>query len=135
MLRTSWYEDPLTVTFCARRSVRAAVVGGIAYFGASDGTHGMELWASDGTATGTVMVADLNPGPFGSYPGSYPGGIVQAGDKLFFNANDNLHGDELFVLKRPRTDTDNASTAALPAVISPSASPAGVLGNSAIQAL
>jgi ELWxxDGT repeat protein len=83
--------------------LRAAVVHGIAYFSASDGTHGQELWKSAGTAAGTAMIADLFPGPTGSYPGgsfqSFVGGIVQAGDKLFFSANDNLHGDELFVLK------------------------------------
>ncbi len=32
------------------------------YFIANDGTHGDEVWASDGTPEGTVMVNDLNPG-------------------------------------------------------------------------
>ena len=38
------------------------------YFSAYDGTNGNELWESDGTAAGTVMVKDINPGADGSYP-------------------------------------------------------------------
>jgi ELWxxDGT repeat protein len=37
-------------------------VGGVLYFVAEDGVHGRELWRSDGTAAGTVLAADANPG-------------------------------------------------------------------------
>jgi ELWxxDGT repeat protein len=39
------------------------------YFAGSDGgTYGTELWRSDGTAAGTVLVADINPGGNSSFP-------------------------------------------------------------------
>jgi ELWxxDGT repeat protein len=43
-------------------------VGGRTYFGADDGVHGYELWTTDGTAAGTVMVKDLNPTGDGHEP-------------------------------------------------------------------
>jgi ELWxxDGT repeat protein len=46
------------------------VLGGNVYFEADDGVHGAELWRSDGTAAGTVLVRDHRPGPGsgGVYP-------------------------------------------------------------------
>ncbi|KFE71815.1 ELWxxDGT repeat protein [Hyalangium minutum] len=41
---------------------------GVLYFGANDGVHGGELWRSDGTAGGTRMVEELNPGPESTFP-------------------------------------------------------------------
>ncbi len=38
------------------------------YFSADDGVNGTELWKSDGTATGTVMVKDIASGSSSSYP-------------------------------------------------------------------
>jgi ELWxxDGT repeat protein len=39
-----------------------AAANGKLYFGADDGIHGEEIWVSDGTETGKVMVADLVAG-------------------------------------------------------------------------
>ncbi len=36
-------------------------VNGTLYFRASDGSTGLELWKSDGTSTGTVLVKDIRP--------------------------------------------------------------------------
>jgi len=69
-----------------------AVANSLAFFAADDGVHGEELWATDGTAAGTRMVADLYPGP---YPSS-PREIVALGSFVYFVAEDPEHGRELF---------------------------------------
>lgn len=45
-----------------------AVFRGRAYFAAEGPGSGRELWATDGTTAGTVLVADLDPGPGSSWP-------------------------------------------------------------------
>ena len=37
-------------------------MNGTLFFIADDGADGMELWKSDGTAAGTVLVKDISPG-------------------------------------------------------------------------
>ena len=37
-------------------------VGDTLMFAAKDDIHGVELWRSDGTETGTTLVKDINPG-------------------------------------------------------------------------
>lgn len=41
---------------------RTATIGPITYFAARDPDHGEELWKTDGTPSGTVLVKDINPG-------------------------------------------------------------------------
>jgi ELWxxDGT repeat protein len=67
-------------------------VNGVLYFTANDGTHGTELWKSDGTAAGTAMVKDIYPG---SGSGS-PSNLTNVNGVLYFSANDGTHGTELW---------------------------------------
>lgn len=43
-------------------AVFLATIGSTTYFAADDGMHGKELWKTDGTEAGTVMVKDIAPG-------------------------------------------------------------------------
>lgn len=82
------------------------VVNGILYFTANDGVNGRELWKTDGTSAGTVMVKDINPGASGSsvnFP--VPIGSESMGNTLFFTVNNVTNGTELW-----KTDGTNAGT-------------------------
>ncbi|MFL6194291.1 MAG: ELWxxDGT repeat protein [Thermoanaerobaculia bacterium] len=68
------------------------VLGGRLYFRAADLEHGTELWRTDGTAAGTVMVKDIAPGVFSSDPR----GMAVLADRLWFSALDPVHGRELW---------------------------------------
>ncbi len=73
----------------------AVTVGDTLFFIATDDVHGYELWKSDGTAAGTTLVKDVRPGN-GSGAASLAVRLVNVGGRLFFNADDGLHGNELW---------------------------------------
>jgi serralysin len=54
---------------------------------------GSQLWSSNGTASGTAKVLDINP----SSPLSTIHDAVAAGSLLYFTADDGVHGRELWV--------------------------------------
>ena len=66
-------------------------MGSTLYFRADDGTNGDELWKSDGTASGTVMVKDINSGCSCSNPNF----LTAVGNTLYFEAYDTTNGYEL----------------------------------------
>ena len=72
-------------------------VNGTLFFIANDGTTGNELWKSDGTAAGTVLVKDINPGASGSFPDK----LTNVNGTLFFSATDGTTGNELWELWSP----------------------------------
>ncbi len=77
--------------YLARPAV--ASYGGLLYFAADDGSHGIELWRTDGTTEGTVMVRDIGVGPVSGDPRD----LVVAKGRLYFTAADIFTGSELWV--------------------------------------
>ncbi|NJL27012.1 MAG: hypothetical protein HC897_03575 [Thermoanaerobaculia bacterium] len=62
------------------------------FFVADDDEHGRELWISDGTETGTLLMADLCEGSCSSAPNS----LAVFRDALYFLADDGVHGEEVW---------------------------------------
>lgn len=69
------------------------VFDGYLFFVANDGVNGRELWKSDGTENGTVLVKDINTN--GNY-GSDPMELIIVNNTLYFSADDGPHGRELW---------------------------------------
>lgn len=66
------------------------------YFSAMDSAQGRELWVTDGTAAGTQLFLDIN---LATSPNSHssPRFFKEFNGKFYFNADDGIHGQELWV--------------------------------------
>ncbi|MEE2886253.1 MAG: ELWxxDGT repeat protein [Planctomycetota bacterium] len=74
--------------------------GGLVYFAADDGQSGVELYVTDGTAAGTSLVSDINPGASGSNPRRI---LSLGGTRVAFLADDGgpgASGPGLYVSER-----------------------------------
>lgn len=78
-----------------------ATSGGLFLFQAQDATHGLELWASDGTEAGTVQLQDFYPGGIGGLPSE----LTELAGTVYFSAATDTQGYELW-----RTDGTPAGT-------------------------
>ena len=67
--------------------------GNEVYFSANNSFHGYELWKTDGTSSGTVMVKDIN---IGSDSSMVTTEFVEFGNALYFRATDGINGSELW---------------------------------------
>jgi ELWxxDGT repeat protein len=76
-----------------------ASVNDTLFFSADDGVFGIELWKSDGSQDGTMLVKDINTNPYpgpSMTPGSLPEGLTNVNGTLFFAAFDSVWDRELW---------------------------------------
>lgn len=105
---TEWLEDRTLLAASLVRDINPSPrdgspselidVNGTLYFAAFGGTSGSELWKSDGTTAGTVMLKDFLDGGRGSYPmgGMGAPNYVSVSGALFFTASSSTNGYDLW---------------------------------------
>lgn len=66
-------------------------------FTADESSTGRELWISDGTAGGTHILKDINPGSDSSFPYGFRDTLTEFNGQLVFLADDGSTGRELWI--------------------------------------
>lgn len=74
------------------QTTASVTIGNSLLFTVNNATTGVELWRSDGTASGTGLLKDIQPGASGSDPSA----MVAFNSAKYFSANDGAHGKELW---------------------------------------
>ena len=67
---------------------------GFIYFATDSADFGLELWRSDGTSAGTIMLTEICPGTCSSEPGNF----FKSDTTLFFSACNDTRGNELWAI-------------------------------------
>ncbi|MEP6675993.1 MAG: ELWxxDGT repeat protein [Ferruginibacter sp.] len=75
--------------------------GNKTYYVANDASSGLEPWVTDGTAAGTHILRDINPGKTSSGASSF----TYSNGNVYFRADDGTHGSQLW-----KTDGTAAGT-------------------------
>ncbi|QGJ71484.1 Hypothetical protein PBC10988_31890 [Planctomycetales bacterium 10988] len=88
-IRSTIYPPPFNSPLSPKHLTE---VNGTLFFQANGGTTGVELWMSDGTSTGTVLVKDIFSGEHGSNPFR----LTNVNGNLFFRANNRTSEEELW---------------------------------------
>ncbi|MCB9869876.1 MAG: hypothetical protein H6837_08460 [Planctomycetes bacterium] len=97
------YPDSSPAQRKSSNPLHLVALGTTVLFYAGDPTYGGELWKSDGTAAGTVLVKDILPGSYGSGPSD----LTVVGSTVFFTASDKSNGTNIELWK---TDGTTAGT-------------------------
>jgi len=74
----------------------------------NDKIHGKEIWMSNLITDSTYMIYDIFTGTGGSLDASVTT-MAHIGNRLYFPANDSIHGNELGYIEFPTLDIENIS--------------------------
>jgi ELWxxDGT repeat protein len=112
-------RDILTTPTASGGEIYAfSVIQNQVLFSQRDPILGPSIWRTDGTAAGTTLVVDVDPGATAQ---RVPSSLTEAGSNVFFIAYAPQTGSELYVMdgKSPNAASDAAVTAAATPVMIP----------------